>query len=197
MTYKGTVKFYNKEKGFGFIFSRERTSDAYFSINDWKNGSVPNGNDEVEFEMQTQANGKEKAINIKLIQSNYDKNKSNFTKNDDRITCPSCRKKIVPRLVTYRGRATHSLCPYCASRVNEYGYCFIATAIYKDYDHPQVMVLRDFRDKYLLTNKTGKTFVKYYYQYSPKFANYIKDRSLISFPIKKVLDFFVFVLKKI
>lgn len=54
-------------------------------------------------------------------------------------------EKIVPRLVTYRGRATHSLCPYCASRVNEYGYCFlIATAIYKDYDHPQVMVLRDF-----------------------------------------------------
>ena len=45
------------------------------------------------------------------------------------------------------------------------GPCFIATAVYEDYNHPQVMVLRTFRDKYLLTNNLGTQFVNLYYKY--------------------------------
>ncbi len=43
------------------------------------------------------------------------------------------------------------------------GYCFIATATYGDYNHPNVRILRSFRDVILLTNEPGRAFVKAYY----------------------------------
>lgn len=55
------------------------------------------------------------------------------------------------------------------------GFCFIATAAYGSYMHKDVNVLRQFRDNYLLTNAMGKAFVKYYYQYSPPVADYIRE----------------------
>jgi hypothetical protein len=55
-------------------------------------------------------------------------------------------------------------------------FCFIATAAYGSADAEDVMILRNFRDKFLLNDPLGEKFVSYYYKYSPKLADYIKDR---------------------
>ena len=53
--------------------------------------------------------------------------------------------------------------------------CFIATAAYGYYSAPQVQVLRDFRDRYLLTNAPGRAFVAWYYRYGPDGAELINS----------------------
>ncbi|AJI54448.1 'Cold-shock' DNA-binding domain protein [Francisella philomiragia] len=100
---QGTVKFYSKEKGYGFIFSSESEKDLFFGISDWKNPTVPEGGDDIEFDIKETKKGKQ-AINIKLIKAQAVKKQEHFVKNDDRISCPSCGKKIVPRTITYKGR---------------------------------------------------------------------------------------------
>jgi hypothetical protein len=52
------------------------------------------------------------------------------------------------------------------------GGCFIATAAYGNYDHPNVQILRGFRDRYLSTSGFGRMLVGFYYQYSPALARF-------------------------
>jgi hypothetical protein len=40
-----------------------------------------------------------------------------------------------------------------------------------------VKILREFRNRYLLTNTVGKAFVKYYYIYSPTAAEFIAEHN--------------------
>jgi hypothetical protein len=53
------------------------------------------------------------------------------------------------------------------------GGCFIATAAYGSPMEPHVKVLRDFRDRFMLTNHVGKAFVDIYSTYSPSVADFI------------------------
>ncbi len=55
------------------------------------------------------------------------------------------------------------------------GGCFIATAAFGFYSDPQVMILRHFRDRFLLTNDPGRWFVKSYYRHSPPIAQLIRE----------------------
>ncbi len=69
--------------------------------------------------------------------------------------------------------------------------CYIATMTYGNYNHPQVLVLRNFRDKYLLTKKAGQYFVAFYYWLSPKLVAKCKDNVFIKKYSRKLLNFII------
>ena len=51
----------------------------------------------------------------------------------------------------------------------------------------QVEILRQVRDRYLLTNSLGQKFVAWYYRTGPAAANYIKDMPLLKAAIRVAL----------
>ena len=69
--------------------------------------------------------------------------------------------------------------------------CYIATMVYGNYDHPQVLVLRWFRDNVLKSNLFGRMFISTYYAISPKLVNLLKNKKHINQIIRKLLDYFV------
>jgi len=69
---------------------------------------------------------------------------------------------------------------------SEWG-CFIATAAYGSYLNPHVKILRDFRDKFLISNSLGRKFVDLYYQYGPRVAKHIEKYGFLQFLIRQAL----------
>lgn len=73
--------------------------------------------------------------------------------------------------------------------------CYIATMAYGDYDHPQVMILRQFRDDVLDKSAFGKWLIKTYYQYSPKLVERLKNQRTVNIIIRKALNQFIKLIK--
>jgi len=73
--------------------------------------------------------------------------------------------------------------------------CYIATMAYGDYDNPQVMILRQFRDEVLDKSVFGKWFIKAYYHYSPKLVERLKNHKTVNIIIRKVLNQFIKLIK--
>ncbi len=67
------------------------------------------------------------------------------------------------------------------------GGCFIATAAYGTPLAEEIQVLRDFRDRYLITNPVGRSFVDFYYRTSPPIAEFINDHPLLKPVVRMAL----------
>jgi hypothetical protein len=59
------------------------------------------------------------------------------------------------------------------------GGCFIATAAWGSRLAPEVVTLREFRDRYLTTNAAGQAFVEWYYRVSPPAAAFIAEHEAV------------------
>ena len=75
------------------------------------------------------------------------------------------------------------------------GGCFIATAAYGSSLEPEVVELREFRDRYLLTNPAGKAFVELYYRISPPVAAFIAEHEIIKTAVRFGLAPIVYAVK--
>jgi hypothetical protein len=76
-----------------------------------------------------------------------------------------------------------------------YVSCFIATAAYGSYLEPEVRLLRDFRDEWLLPYRHGQVFVTWYYRTSPPVADYIAERDWLRVLARMALTPLVYAIK--
>ena len=75
------------------------------------------------------------------------------------------------------------------------GGCFIATAAYGSYLAPEVLTLREFRDRHLLTNRPGQAFVAWYYRVSPPAAAFIAEHESLKDAVRWGLTPVVYAVK--
>lgn len=76
------------------------------------------------------------------------------------------------------------------------GGCYIATMAYGDYDHPQVIELRQFRDGFLSKTTLGLYFIRFYYKYSPLLVEKLKNKPKINALIRTFLDQLIKLIRK-
>jgi prepilin-type N-terminal cleavage/methylation domain-containing protein len=80
-----------------------------------------------------------------------------------------------------------------------YKPCFVATAAFGREDHPVVVILREFRDRYLRNWSIGRTFIKVYNVIGPHLADAVRNRpwacmmaQLLLFPIAATAFFIMY-----
>lgn len=66
--------------------------------------------------------------------------------------------------------------------------CYIATMAYGSYEHPQVIVLRWYRDNVLQKDLLGRLFIRTYYFFSPKLVVVLEGHDKINRIIRYILD---------
>lgn len=122
--------------------------------------------------------------------------KSAYTGNKAYTGTSSTKPSFTPTSSTFRPNTisvtTHkpyskpSSNPTSSSQKSE--GCYIATMAYGDYNHPQVLKLREFRDNVLLKSTLGQIFVKIYYFVSPKLVRLLRGHNRINQLIRRTLD---------
>jgi cold shock CspA family protein len=205
---KGTIKWFSSEKGHGYLIG-EDGQEYHIHIKEVKGTVLPSNGDLVEFEAGQNHRGL-LAKNLVIVEKKFSNPARAYTTSsrefrDDRVECDSCNRKIVPRVITYKpffhmggDLPKKTICPYCGA---DYMHlpsndCFIATAVYGDYDHSQVQVLRRYRDDHLRTQSFGRAFISVYYFCSPPIANWLRKHPTFAKPIRVILDKIVFFLNE-
>lgn len=180
----GKVKWFSKEKGYGYIISDEGV-EHFVNVQAIRGGELLGNGDEVVFEAIPGKKGM-RAVNVEILTSVAASRTGSRT--DGRVNCPSCGKPMVPRIITSGGCLINSVCPFCGSTYQKFSSCFIATAVYADPLAEEVIALRRFRDEHLMTSAAGRLFVRTYYQISPPIAEFIGRRPKVVAVLRPMLD---------
>lgn len=107
-----------------------------------------------------------------------------------KIPCKNCQTPILPSTFEKTG----GLCMKCynestksESASNSNKGCYIATACYGDFNAPQVVAFKQYRDNFLLKSKFGKTIIKIYYKVSPYLAIKLKKYIILNQMVRKII----------
>jgi hypothetical protein len=98
---------------------------------------------------------------------------------------------MVPRIITDRGSLSKSVCPFCGGTYKDFGWCFVASAVYGSENAPEVIILRRFRDNTLRQFFVGRIFIKAYYHFSPPLAEFVASRPRLGLRFRAALDLLV------
>lgn len=71
--------------------------------------------------------------------------------------------------------------------------CFTRRALTGTSMQPAIILLRDFRDSYMLNNMLGTKFTSYYYRISPTISAFISDSETLKFLVRILLIPFIFI----
>lgn len=99
------------------------------------------------------------------------------------------------QLAEFRGMSLSSRSLPRAS-VNK-GGCYVATAVYGSYDSPEVIVLRNFRDRSLAKTRLGRAAIATYYSFSPMLVRHVGKRRWFTALVRPLLDVMVNFLQKL
>ncbi len=185
---RGTVKWFSQQKGYGFIIGNDN-QEYYLHVREVSGTTLPSNGDVVEFSPGQNKRGPT-ASTVKIVTKAAKPTPAQRKPErvDDRVTCTGCGRKIVPRIITDHGEPSKSVCAFCGTTYQDFGWCFIASAVYGDYDAPEVLVLRRYRDEILLHNALGRKFVRFYYRTSPPIAQVLKKMPMLASCIRALLD---------
>jgi hypothetical protein len=96
----------------------------------------------------------------------------------NRMNPNNCMRCGAPRTMSYSS-------PSSASSSSS---CFIATAAYGSASMPEVIFLREFRDRYLRTRRSGRAFISLYELTSPPVADFIRDKPRVRSMVRKLIN---------
>lgn len=75
------------------------------------------------------------------------------------------------------------------------GGCYVATATYQNSFHPNVVLLRDYRDRILRKSVFGRVFIVLYYKFGPYLAYFPENFTFIRRLSKNIIDRIVLKIK--
>ena len=121
---KGMIKFYNKDKGFGFVVS-EDNQEYYFKDRAIAFGDMPEKGRQCEFtpnpNTKPNSNKKPEIETLKVltqVAATTAPKKQHYR--DDRVTCPHCNRKMVPRIYYLNHAPYKSNCPFCGGQIEKF-----------------------------------------------------------------------------
>ena len=109
---RGRVKWFSSERGYGFI-TDVQDHDHRFTVRDVIGGALPTRGETTEFVPGSGDRGAF-ARKVRIIASapvGWGATRSQ----DDRVICRHCGRRMVPRVITYRGAVERTVCPFCAN----------------------------------------------------------------------------------